>query len=1205
MTAENDSPAAPTGAGQEGQQPPLYVVGIGASTGGVAALKALLGGLPANPGFACVVVVHLSPEHESFLPDVLQPHCAMPIQQVTATVALERNRVYVIPPNANLNTIDTHLRLSALEQRRIERAPIDHFLRTLAGTHDGSSIGVILTGAGSDGSRGLRQIKEHGGVTIAQDPDEAEADGMPLNAIATGMVDLVLPLQRIAQTLQRLCSSHPKLPSADDNDVLDASDAERLNAILGAVRKRTGQDFSGYRRSAVLRRVRRRMRLKEQESFRSYMKLVESQPAEAEALVSDLTLTPTEFFCDTDTFRAFEREVLPQLFDAKSYEGARVRVWTIGCSTGEEAYSAAMLLEEERTRRGSAVHLQVFASDVSNKLLGMAREGIYPREIAATVSAERLNRFFKPEGGYFRVKRPLRDLVLFTEQNLFRDPPFAHIDVIICRNLLANLQPEMRQGVMSLLHYSLGSAGMLLLGPGDDASDAPSLFEPVPGAHRVFRKLPSNVIAPALPGSMRPFGPGGIRTAEEWERSPTTDAASVYRSSIERYTPPSVLINASNHVVYFSPTSGRYLRIPGGDLTHDLTRLVDEPIHSQLLDALPLVNGELRFWSSPELTVGTSHGPFRIVLHVERVAGSDLILVVFDESPSVRAAQASETHPGEAQTDPRLSRGPVQSPAAESQLRQASIELASVLEELDASNEELQAANQELQALDAENHRRLQELQQISADLQHLMASTGMATLFLDRELRIVRFTPLLGELLGLRLSDVGRSISDLARLSRYGELQSDARIARNELKRVDREIPGFDGGWYLSRVLPYKNQSDAVAGVVLTFIDITERKRAEEALRRADRQKDEFLATLAHELRNPLAPISSGIEVLKAAPGNTELVERMAATMGRQTKQLVRLVDDLLEVSRISGGKLRLHSTVLDLREVIQDAIVSVKPSIEGAQHDLRVDLPAEKITVKGDATRLTQVVANLLTNATRYTGSPGIIWLRARVEADEAVVSVRDNGVGISKSAREHVFDMFFQGHNVRPGFSAGLGIGLTLAKTLVEMHGGRINVASDGENQGSEFTVHLPVTKGRPSDVSGNGAASRVPRQRGGHRILIVDDNVDAADTLSTLMKSLGEHQVHTAANGKEALQAAHALQPDIVVLDLLMPDMDGYEVARKLRNEPWGKDVFLIALSGWGHEEHRRRSREAGFDRHLTKPADVAQLQDMINEHQPPG
>ena len=639
MAAESDDDPIPQGckAGAES----FYVVGIGASAGGLAALQVLLGSLPARPGFACVIVMHLSPEHDSHLAGLLQQYTSMPVEQVTSTVVLEPNRVFVIPPKANLESIDTHLRLTEMEQRRVERAPIDHFLRSLAVTHDGTAVGVVLTGGGSDGSIGLRHIKERCGLTIAQDPLEAEFDSMPRSAIARGTVDLVLPLKRIGSAILQFCSTGTQLPTLEE---MEAHDRVWLDQILGVLRQRTQRDFEVYQRATLLRRLRRRMKLSQITMLAEYFQFLTQQDGESEAVANDLHLAPTEFFADEPLFAELQKRILPDILERKTQPNSRVRIWSFGCATGEEAYSLAMLLAESSPGQLETVQRQVFASDASETFLNIARLGLYPREIATSVSPERLRRFFTSESGLFRVKRDLRDQVLFACHDLFKDPPFAHLDLIVCRTLLAELEPQIRQEVLSLLHYSLEPDGLLLVGPRDEvkltgfvAVETQSL--------RAFRKAGVSPRAPHLRPHLQSFGPGGIRgTAPRGTTAPAlqSEALREYRAALETHAPPSVLINAANEVVYFSANAAQYIHIPGGELTHELTRLVEEPLRTRLLEALERIGKGAESWDSEPAQVRTEHGTRRVILRLQRLETRSILVVMDDREPQSRPEKSSD-----------------------------------------------------------------------------------------------------------------------------------------------------------------------------------------------------------------------------------------------------------------------------------------------------------------------------------------------------------------------------------------------------------------------------------------------------------------------------------------------------------------------------------------------------------------------------------
>lgn len=1183
------------------------VLGIGASAGGLEALRGFFSRVPLQPGYACVVVVHLSPEHESHLVQLLQPYTQMPVSQVVRTTALEPNRVFVIPPNANLNSIDTHLRLSQLEGRRVKRAPIDHFLRSLAATHGERAIGVILSGAGSDGALGIRQIKEFGGLTIVQDPREAEYASMPQAAIATGTVDLVLPLHDMSEELTSYCTTQPWVGRHGGDANLAQDDAALLEKILGEVRLRIGQEFGMFRRDMVLRRIGRRMRLRHVSSLADYFTVLQAQADEPRALCNDLLLNVTDFFRDEEFYARVEQllhEVLERKFEQ------RVRIWSIGCSTGEEAYSLAMLLLEQAGGRSDELLLQVFATELSPEALQHAREGVYPQEIAGSVSQERLERFFVYENGRYRVRRELRETVTFANHDLFKDPPYSHLDLIVCRSLLHDLQPAMRRGALNLFYYALGPQGVLLVDPRDEVETAELYIRDKVHAGVLRRDSgPRRVLQ--LPPGLRPFArlsgerSGALLSAERH------DTPSIFKRAIERYTPPSVMVDSENRVVHFSVSAARYVRLPGGELTLDVLRLLPEAISRRLKEGLQVVRRERRPWHSEAFGVLFDGGARRMTLHIERATppeASELLLVVFDDASSQAVI---DSPPGGQELDQVLrlqteleavqeqlaaARAPRLVPADVRQAQQDQ-KLHTLVEELDTAREELQAINEELTSVNHENRARIDNLGQLSNDLQHILDTTGFAMVLLDRGMKIVRFTPLAESLLGLRKTDVGRPLADLRHPVRYEGLIASLRPVVEELRQLETEIESDDNRWYLMRALPHRTPRHGLEGVTLLFIDITDRKRAELALREADRRKEEFLAVLAHELRNPLAPIVAGLELLRKLPEDRALVQRVTATMVRQTKQLVRLVDDLLEVVRINEDKLTLRIQATAIADVVRDAIAVTRPVMENLEHELTLELPEQPLIVEGDAARLTQAVSNLLNNAARYTPPHGKIAVHVTRDDEHVQISVQDNGRGLSAQSLKSVFEMFYQGRD--GGLSnTGLGIGLTLAKKLVEMHGGSIHAHSAGPGKGSTFSVWLPLAH---SEIAGStpdtqSEASENARQ---HRVLIVDDNDDAAETLRLLMKSLGSGEVRTASNGPDALAAGAQLRPSLVLLDLGMPGMDGYELARRMRAESWGKEALLVALTGWGQEQHRRRSQEAGFDRHMIKPADADALRAVLD------
>jgi two-component system CheB/CheR fusion protein len=871
----------------------LVIVGIGASAGGLSALKTFFAGVANQPELVYVVVVHLSPQHKSHLAELLQPHSALPVRQVTQTTPLEAGHVYVIPPAANLSAIDTHLRLSDLEENRAKRAPIDHFFRTLADTHDGHSVGIVLTGTGTDGTLGLRHIKERRGLTIAQEPAEAEHDGMPRSAIASGVVDVVTRVAEMPAAIARFARTRPRLHiPEDDNDELGRDEDRLLQKVYAQIRARAGHDFGQYKKSTILRRIARRMPLYQVETLDAYLEVLRRDPQEIRSLSEDLLITVTEFFRDERVFEHLAQKVVPTLFKGKGPSG-RVRVWSVGCSTGEEAYSLAMLLLEHAQKLDDPPQIQVFASDLHAGALKVAREGLYPRQIATNVSPERLERFFTLEDDHYRVKREVRELVVFAPHNLLSDPPFSHLDLLVCRNLLIYLQRDVQDDVMSLFHYALEPEGQMLLGSSETVERS-DMFACLDKDVCLYRKRHVPSREPRLPAF--PLTPLRHRRAtSEADRGERAEAAaaeprptygSIHARMVEQHAPPSLLLGPDGDVVHASARAGRYLAVPGGERTSNVYRLLREPLGVELRAAMHSVehrSADGRPGGDQDTARDDAHEAFEpsdlvaavctrpvsvrldgrerhVAMWVQASGTPELsgfTLVTFEERdppatsdrPAAEGADPQDAATSRAtirelRTELEVSRhrlrGVVEEyetsreemQASNEELQSANEELRSTLEELETSKEELQSMNEELATINQENRHRVEELSQMGDDLHNLFIATDIATIFLDRQLRIVRFTPKVGELFNVRQSDRGRPLSDITHTLGYPELAADARRVLEQLTPVERSVEGDGGGHFLARVLPYRASDDRIGGVVITLLDITCLKRAERALR-------------------------------------------------------------------------------------------------------------------------------------------------------------------------------------------------------------------------------------------------------------------------------------------------------------------------------------------------------------------------------------
>jgi two-component system, chemotaxis family, CheB/CheR fusion protein len=861
-TLEAKKPAEPTNRTQG-----LTVVGIGASAGGLSALNSFFDALSPDTGMAFVVITHLHPTYESHLAEILQQHTQMPTRQVSRRIKVEADHVYVIPPNRSIILTDTHLETAEFTEPRGKRTPIDYFFRSLA-SEERESIAVILSGGGTDGSVGLKDVKELGGMIMVQDPNEAEYNSMPLAAINTGLADVVQPAGHLAEKLVEYAQHRPQLPH--DPGQLTEEEAETFQHILAQVHARTGQDFNHYKLSTILRRVERRMQLNGMTTLAAYLKFLRQNANEAQSMFNDILIGVTNFFRDHKSWQALEEEVIPALFEIKA--GKEIRAWSIGCATGEEAYGLAILLVEEATRQNIGPHFQVFASDLDERSVSRAREGIYPSGIEADVTPERLERFFTREGDHYRVKREIRDRVLFTNHNILRDPPFSHQDLIVCRNLLIHLQREVQDKVFDIFHYALNPEGYVFLGSSESLEHLPELFRVVDKTHRIYQARPWQGERPQIPAmpltlrrSKQPSQSASVirphqgRYAEEF---PTFEER--HEKALETHGPPSVIINENHVVLHVSETAGRYLLQPRGPLTGDVLQLVHPELQLELRTAIFHAFEKDRSIVSNPVFVQFNGHPHRVVLavrpimdaHGPRKSVEKEALIMFlenelDESTDVMRTDTNQlSNPVEQnrlvaqlQSENQHLREQLQvtieeydssneeMKAANEELQSINEEYRSATEELETSKEELQSINEELQTVNNDMKLKLDELAAAHQELENLLGATEIGTLFLDREMRIQRFTAGVNDVINILPADRGRPIGHLTHKLLYSSFVEDAEQVLRQLTPVEREVKAEQDGWYLLRFRPYRTAQDRIEGVVITFISITALKESEEQL--------------------------------------------------------------------------------------------------------------------------------------------------------------------------------------------------------------------------------------------------------------------------------------------------------------------------------------------------------------------------------------
>ncbi|MEO7933990.1 MAG: PAS domain S-box protein [Chthoniobacterales bacterium] len=858
----------------------LPMVCLGGSAGGIQALREFFEAMPAESGMVFVVILHLSPEHESTIADILQRSTKMRVKQANDGEKVEANSVYVIPPGKHLTATDGHLRLTPLERVRGKRVAVDLFFRSLADSHGPHSAAIVLSGADGDGALGIKRIKERGGLTIAQDPNEAQTSSMPISAINTGMIDWVLPVQEMPRRLVNYFELEKRVivPSEDGpqpaiSPAPEPSESETaLREVLAFLRTRTGRDFSYYKRATILRGISRRMQVNGVDDLPAYLAFLRMHTGEAGALLQDLLISVTNFFRDREAFEALEARI-PELFKNKGPSDS-VRVWVAACATGEEAYSVVMLLTEYASTLATPPSLQVFATDLHDEVVQIGRNGIYPMAIEEDVSEERLRRFFiKVHDGY-RVRREIREAVLFASHDLLKDSPFSRLDMVTCRNLLIYLNREAQARALDIFHFALRLEGLLFLGSSESVEDGSLLFRILDKKFRIYAhqsvarsNLPmpmgSGVVSRSYqvhPGSHslivagRQFNPTQVPlplpgVIEDRENRPTWSA--IHFHLIERLAPPSILVNADYEIFHMSESAGRFLQHTGGEPTKNLLQLVHPTLRIELRATLFRAAQSGEEAEAVRVPFDQNGKPHRANIRVSPVGdvAPGYLLVVFaveEVSTEERREPSVKTNDSVLQnlekelthvkanlrdTIEQYEAGTEELKASNEELQAMNEELRSATEELETSREELQSVNEELTTVNLEMKGNVDELGQANSDLHNLMASTDIATIFLDRELRIMRFTPPAVGLFHLISSDIGRPLADLKHRLEYPSLIPDAASVLKTLAVVRREVSS-GSEWYLVRMLPYRTIEDHINGVVLTFVDITESRQAHLALR-------------------------------------------------------------------------------------------------------------------------------------------------------------------------------------------------------------------------------------------------------------------------------------------------------------------------------------------------------------------------------------
>ena len=1055
----------------------LFVVGIGASAGGLKPIEEFFDHMPQDSGMAFVVVQHLSPDFKSLMDELLARHTEMAIHKVSDGVKIEPNSIYLIPPEKNMAMSKGNLLLSDKAEQRGLNLPIDFFFSSLAADAGERAIAIVLSGTGSDGSRGIRDVREAGGLVLVQSSETAGFDGMPRAAVGTGVVDLIcdpklMPAQltnyirhRDRKAVQQTeFSAEVGSGEADGSDGPDAS----MLRLYRLFRQRSNIDFSLYKLGTISRRLERRMRMAAVSSVESYIEKVETDESEADLLFRDLLVEVTQFFRDAEAFEHLQNNVVPDILQ-RMEPGAELRVWACGCATGEEAYSVAMILhhcismssDKERT-------FKVFATDVHHKSLEIASNGCYPIASLESVPEKFRIKYFTKNNEICTIKREIRQSVIFASNDITRDPPFTRLDLISCRNVLIYLEPKVQKRVLSMFHFGLRTKGVLFLGPSETVGDLANEFSELDRHWRIYSKLrdvrlPDAARMPMSPvlGSViheKPQPLVGIGNA-----APTNQVwlTSVYEDLLARHVPPSLLINDFNELVHCFGDARKLLTLPEGKptknvlkmLENDLSVSVSAAIHRAKTESKPVVYKGVRSKREDD-----DHRLFRVTVEPYNKEDQCLFLISLEEmekavakhviEENFQSSDESNERIDQLERELNYTRETLQATVEElessnEELQATNEELIASNEELQSTNEELHSVNEELYTVNSEHKEKIEQLTELTSDMDNLFRSTEIGTIFLDKSFNIRMFTPSITAGFNVMEQDIGRPINHISYKLDSPNLLTDASNVLSTGTPREVEVYGRDQRIYLQRIQPYRVE-DRIEGVVLTLTDITALRDAENArltmqtLSEISQELPDFAYAVSHDLQAPLRHISQYTEILELSidKNEPERMKKAALVLRNSSLKLREMIDGLLAYSRINTLGKKLEP--VDLLPPIDAAMLELGSSLE--VNNARVEVAEGMPKVLGDRNQLKLLFYHLIENAIKFRGDEDPLITIAATEAEGMVeVSVTDNGIGVAQRNFEDVFTIFKR-LGVKDGIP-GVGVGLAICRRIALRHHGRI--------------------------------------------------------------------------------------------------------------------------------------------------------------------
>ncbi|MFD2966589.1 CheR family methyltransferase [Sphingobacterium bambusae] len=1075
------------------------VVGVGASAGGLEAFKAMLKGIPENSGIAFILVQHLLPGTNSLLPELLQKVTTIPVVSITEHLPIEPNHVYVIPPNKVVTVADGYLKLNLRSVKEKSNRAVDVLFNSLAVAYDASSAAVILSGSGEDGTQGLMSIRERGGLTIAQD-STAEFPAMPNHAVDANIIDFVLPPEQIGIKLSTFFGlTRPDWSLDMEERAGDEEDTYRK--ILLQVQQHMGADFSLYKQTTIRRRIVRRMLMLKLDDIQAYQKYLEENPAEEESLFYDLLIPVTSFFRDQSAFNALKTKILPDLLQSKKAEDP-IRIWVAGCSTGQEPYSIAIALEELFGERLSQQRVQIFATDISEKSIKKARSGSYLKKELTGLTALQLSRYFDKSNDQFVVKKRIRDLCVFAAHSFLKDPPFARMDLISCRNVMIYFKPFLQKKALATFHYALRDKGLLWLGKSESAGTASEFFHSLDKKNKFYTRKSVNRRYITVMGERKE---SAYKANNDMLRTKDIRIEDYQKSADElmlaKFMPVSVIVNEQFDIVQFRGSSATFLEPPSGKATFNIIKMAKEGLAFELrnalhraksarepylkegisfkggeslvsIEVLPLLNTIDLYYLVVFKEMAMAPPRKRLSSKLKRSAEEERILQLEEELAQVREDMRAISE------DQELTNEELQS--SNEELVSGSEELQSLNEELETSKEELQSTNEELLTVNQELFDSNEELTSSRKLAEATIAVLHEPLLMLDKDLIIQLANQAFCQTFKIKeATAIGTSIYQLqdGAWNIPGLTKEFTKIQSRDETMVEKEI-AFTFPSIGERVIKFNIQPVSKPNgeqlILLALDDITARKAdiheqkvfAEELQKqinekiKLERQKNDFISMASHELKTPVTSIKGYTQALQrrfSKEGNID-AEGFLRKMDNQINKLTALIGDLLDATKVTAGQLQYNIEDFDFNELILEITEEMQQT--SRKHKIKLSLD-NNVLVSGDRNRIGQVVTNLLSNAIKYSPSASEVLIDTSVSDNQVTVKVKDHGIGISKKHQENVFDQFFRASSVSDKNFAGLGLGLFIANEIIKRHRGKITVSSE-EDVGSVFSIVLPIER-----------------------------------------------------------------------------------------------------------------------------------------------